>query len=259
MKPTMLIADLPFEFVGPVQPERDATGSISKFMPQADYRNTENHQLHRYGFGPFCKFRLRTGSDEGVYAFVVDREVVYIGECEDLSSRLNNGYGNISPRNCYEGGQPTNCRVNSLVLQHSTNGQSITIWFHATANRKAVEAQLLQALRPPWNRAGVARPNARGVPTPIAPSSSPSVSEQSSPAQVLITSPSVVQTSSPGQIRTRSRVESPVRLVWNIADQMVRAKPAVSRREIIDECIRRGVAPNTAKTQYSAWNSQRRG
>ena len=30
--------------------------------------------------------------------------------------RYNNGYGRISPRNCFQGGQSTNCRVNNLIF-----------------------------------------------------------------------------------------------------------------------------------------------
>jgi hypothetical protein len=41
--------------------------------------------------------------------------------------------------------------------------------------------------------------------------------------------------------------------MWAIADEMTAANPSVTRREVIAECVRRGVALNTAKTQYSAW------
>lgn len=55
-----------------------------------------------------------------------------------------------------------------------------------------------------------------------------------------------------------SSVPKPTKLVWHIADEMIAAaaaagKPAPSRKEVQDECIRRGVASGTARTQYQAW------
>jgi hypothetical protein len=255
----MLISDLPFAFVGPIQPDRDARGNIITFMPQANYVNSENRRLHQYGGGPFCKFRLHTDCGEGVYAFVVERDVAYVGECEDLASRFNSGYGNISPRNCFEGGQPTNCRVNALVLRHSASGQDITLWFHPTANRKEVEAQLLRAVAPPWNRAGVVRSSARiRTPTAKLPFTFP-IKRPLPDTDTSRDGPASVHAAPSGQTRDRSRVEKPVRLVWSVAEEMVGVNPNVSSRDVVDECVRRGVARNTAKTQYSLWKTLRRG
>jgi len=55
-----------------------------------------------------------------------------------------------------------------------------------------------------------------------------------------------------------SSVEKPTKMVWHIADEMVAAaqaagKPAPSRKEVQDECVRRGIATGTARTQYQAW------
>lgn len=55
-----------------------------------------------------------------------------------------------------------------------------------------------------------------------------------------------------------SSVAKPTKFVWHVADEMnARARaagqPAPSRKEVQDECIRRGVASGTARTQYQAW------
>jgi len=55
-----------------------------------------------------------------------------------------------------------------------------------------------------------------------------------------------------------SSVEKPVKRVWHIADEMVKAalesgQPAPRRKEIEAECVRRGIASGTARTQYQAW------
>lgn len=88
----------------------------------------------------------------GVYAFTVVDEVRYIGECADFSVRFNNGYGNISPKNCYKGGQETNCRLNNLVYLAAASDETIRLWFFPTDDYKSVEAQLRQVLKPVWNR-----------------------------------------------------------------------------------------------------------
>jgi hypothetical protein len=122
-------------------------------MPQEQYSNADDLALHAYGQGPFCRFRLTCSPGlEGVYVFVDCEKVLYVGECVDLQQRFNIGYGQISPRNCFTGGQPTNCRVNALVLHASSSGSTIEVWFCLTEDRKATERALIPLLRPPWNR-----------------------------------------------------------------------------------------------------------
>jgi hypothetical protein len=55
-----------------------------------------------------------------------------------------------------------------------------------------------------------------------------------------------------------SSVAKPTKYVWEVADEMNAAarqagRPAPTRKEVQDECIRRGVASGTARTQYQAW------
>ncbi len=122
-------------------------------MPQSRYRNSGGIRLNKYGQGPFCRFRIPSHRHQaGVYAIIVDSVVSYIGECENLSNRYNMGYGNISPRNCFVGGQETNCRVNTLIYRASTEGRQITLWFLKTEAFKSVEQELRALLMPEWNR-----------------------------------------------------------------------------------------------------------
>ena len=88
----------------------------------------------------------------GVYALIVSGKVHYIGECEDLSRRYNAGYGNISPRMCFNGGQDTNCRVNNLIYVAASEGNEIELWFHSTPSFKAAELELLAIEHRLWNR-----------------------------------------------------------------------------------------------------------
>jgi hypothetical protein len=90
----------------------------------------------------------------GVYAFTVLGNVQNIGRCENLSSRFNGGggYGNISPRNCFSGGQHTNCHVNNEIYKAAVRGERISLWFFQTEDFKAVEADLLSSVALPWNK-----------------------------------------------------------------------------------------------------------
>jgi hypothetical protein len=149
----MKIADFEFNYICAVEPVRETDGSLRRFAPQGLYKNTRNLPLNRYGAGPFCKFKIASRLQaSGVYALSVDSAVRYVGECASLSKRFNAGYGNISPKNCYKGGQETNCRLNNLVYSASLNGERIELWFFHTADYKRVEAFLRSTLKPPWNR-----------------------------------------------------------------------------------------------------------
>ena len=142
-----------FAHVVDISPERRSDGQICEYLPQRRYRNEDGIPLNRYGQGPFCKFRIPSDMYmSGVYAITVDGDTRYIGECQSLTDRFNMGYGNISPRNCFVGGQETNCRINKLVLDAASEAKEISLWFHRTSDYKRVEAQLRDIVRPIWNR-----------------------------------------------------------------------------------------------------------
>lgn len=50
-----------------------------------------------------------------------------------------------------------------------------------------------------------------------------------------------------------STIERPTKAVWHIADEMKAANPSVRRKDVIAECIKRGIANFTARTQYQQW------
>lgn len=145
-----------FKLVCAIRPQIDEAGKIREFMPQAQYQNRKGYLLNPYGQGPFCKFRILNNiHDAGVYVLTVDGRPVYVGECINLSDRYNSGYGNISPRNCYQGGQPTNCRVNNSVYNVAKAGHQIELWFFRTTKPRFIEIRLIEILRPEWNRRGI--------------------------------------------------------------------------------------------------------
>lgn len=147
------IGGVRFYFVATLDPDRGPDGSLIQYMPQAAYRNERRLPLNPHGQGPFCRFRIPGDlHHEGVYALTVAGQVKYIGECEDLSRRFGpTGYGSIQPRNCFVGGQSTNCKLNHNVLEAASQGRAVELRFCRTDDRRRLESAVLAQLRPEWN------------------------------------------------------------------------------------------------------------
>ena len=147
------IGQYEFQFICEIMPLKDSQRVIFEYNPRHRYEKKESCELNHYGKLPFCKFSIPANfTDCGVYAIVVDDTVVYVGECENLTRRFGGqGYGNISPRNCYKNGQSTNCRINNLVLQMVKQNKTISLYFVQTDKRKTIETELLELYKPVWN------------------------------------------------------------------------------------------------------------
>lgn len=153
-EPTLLIGGLTFALVAALDPDRDSDGRPVEFMPQAAYAKAGTSRLNPHGAGPFCRLRVVPRLHQaGLYAVVVGSDVRYIGIADDLAERWGpRGYGVIHPRNCYVGGQPTNCKINSAILREVHAERRPLLYFCALpANRRAHEARLIGELHPPWN------------------------------------------------------------------------------------------------------------
>ncbi|MFV0543423.1 MAG: GIY-YIG nuclease family protein [Marinicella pacifica] len=89
---------------------------------------------------------------KGIYLYKKLDEIIYIGRCRDsLKKRINYGYGNITPKNCFKDGQSTNCHLNYKITK---NKDSIEFYFHElTDNTEIIEYEnkLIKKYRPKWN------------------------------------------------------------------------------------------------------------
>lgn len=139
-----------FEFIQNIVPYCNKHGVI-RFYPQEDYENKNNVPLLENGKGAFCRFVIDAEEVPGVYLWIVDDEIIYIGETKNLRKRFNTGYGNISPRNCYLGGQSTNCKMNKVVLEYFEAGKQIKLYFLKTDDYKRVELELLSKICTRYN------------------------------------------------------------------------------------------------------------
>lgn len=150
---TLSLGGRPFRRAGAIEPVREPGGAIREDLPQSRYANTGGLGLNAHGDGPFCEFSVPgLPAAPGLYAVTVGGAVVYVGISVDLRQRWSPmGYGRISPRNCFEGGQSTNCKVNHAILLQARAGRAIELWIHETAEPRPLEVRLIRDLDPPWN------------------------------------------------------------------------------------------------------------
>jgi hypothetical protein len=148
---SMTVCGYEFHYLQDLVPECDAAGNAIKLYPQNDYDNKKGLTLSYHGEGAFCRFSINAEDWPGVYLWVVDGQIIYIGETAGLRQRFNMGYGNISPRNCYVGGQSTNCKMNKVVLGHYERGKAVSLYFYNTPDYKKVELDLLGQIYTPYN------------------------------------------------------------------------------------------------------------
>jgi len=111
--------------------------------------------LNKYGDSTFCRFAItddRYLSKKGLYVYTVDRELRYIGRCKDtFRKRINFGYGQIHPKNCFLDGQATNCHLNGLIAQCT---KTIALWIHPMTNDEEIEdteIRMINLYNPLWN------------------------------------------------------------------------------------------------------------
>ena len=154
-KSSDVVCFLGYEFVhaAAIEPVRGRDGAPLEFMPQSRYAHAETTRLNRYGEGPFCRFDVRgLPPASGVYAVTVDDGLAYVGIAVDLARRWGPmGYANISPRNCFVGGQSANCKLNQYILLAAREGQRVELWIHEDPDPAPIETSLIRRLNPPWN------------------------------------------------------------------------------------------------------------
>jgi len=148
---SMMVCGYEFCYLQDLMPQCNEAGNIIKFYPQNDYHNMMNLPLSNHGEGAFCRFSIKAEDCPGVYLWVVDEQIIYIGETASLRQRFNMGYCNISPRNCYIGGQSTNCKMNKVVLNLYEQGKIVNLYFYNTTDYKRVELDLLRNINTMYN------------------------------------------------------------------------------------------------------------
>ena len=126
---TLILSGYHFLLIKSLIPETDALGHVLKFYPQ---KRKRGRKLHKFGSGAFCRFHIDVPNVSGVYLWVLDKQILYIGRTKHLAQRFNNGYGKISASNCYVGGTITNCRMNKVLLELYEQGKIVSLYFFSS-------------------------------------------------------------------------------------------------------------------------------
>lgn len=147
-----------FRSMGHIMPQMRDDGSVFIDRPQKRYSNPKNLGYNRYcnEETEFTTFKIEgLPSSKGVYIWLIEGEedLSYIGECVDFRKRFSpTGYGRISPRNCFIGGQSTNCKMNQEVLKKWKEGKVFHLYILETEKHKEIEEVLIRECHPILNK-----------------------------------------------------------------------------------------------------------
>ena len=111
--------------------------------------------LNSYGDLVYSIFKINNAKfllKKGLYIYCINNGLKYIGRSKDpFGKRINNGYGKISPKNCYLDGQSTNCHINSLITKNKNNIQLFLLEIDNNELIESLEKDLIKEYEPEWN------------------------------------------------------------------------------------------------------------
>lgn len=139
----------------------DLEKKLGEFLMDLKIKGISDYKLflNPYGDLKYCNFRVDDSSlnnKKGIYLYKIEDEIMYIGRCQDsFEKRINTGYANIFPRNCYLDGQNTNCRINNLINDNRSKVKLFILKIDDNEVIKKLEVELIEKYKPVWNIQGV--------------------------------------------------------------------------------------------------------
>jgi hypothetical protein len=130
---------------------------LGRFLQQLKMGNDSLYLrfLNKDGDGTFCDFSIeRTDltKRKGIYYFAIADEVKYVGKThESFTWRINQGYGRISPKNCYLDGQSTNCHINAVIAKNHAVVSLFVCPIEDDSEINPLEELLIDSHQPEWN------------------------------------------------------------------------------------------------------------
>jgi hypothetical protein len=111
--------------------------------------------LNEYGDSVYSRFKIndaKPAAKKGLYIYCVKAALKYIGRSVvPFGKRINDGYGRISPKNCYVDGRTTNCHVNSLITKHKEHVHLLLLPLQSDGQIITLEKNLIREYSPEWN------------------------------------------------------------------------------------------------------------
>jgi hypothetical protein len=141
--------------------ERRYSGSLNEKLGVFLYRLKQSGDnfylqfLNERGDNEFCDFSIaksKISNAKGVYCFTIGETIKYFGRSHDpFEKRINQGYGHISPKNCYKDGQSTNCRINSIIAKNYSAVSFNVCPIENDFEIDRLEKLLISSFKPEWN------------------------------------------------------------------------------------------------------------
>jgi hypothetical protein len=111
--------------------------------------------LNKYGDSVYSRFYMTDTNmmkEKGLYIYCIKNALKYIGRSKDpFKNRINDGYGHISPKNCYLDGQATNCHLNSLITKYKEHINLLLLPLQNNDLIDKLEKTLIKEYSPEWN------------------------------------------------------------------------------------------------------------
>lgn len=124
-----------FRFLGSINPRFDAGNIQTVSIKGTNY----------------CFFSVSFPEKEGIYLWILNNEIQYIGNSVNINKQFNTGFGKISKRNCENDGQSTNCRLNNAVYSEFLHKNKFDIYFCEIENSKSCKKLLVSQYSTKYN------------------------------------------------------------------------------------------------------------
>ena len=140
-----------------IENENDMNMPTGEFLLKLKNNRNKNYLsfLNNYGDKVYSHFGISENevfNKKGIYTYYLNDKIKYIGITKDnYQKRINNGYGNISPKNCFKDGQTTNCHLNWLISSSFNNIKFYVKIMDNVDQIMSIEKKLIQKYDPPWN------------------------------------------------------------------------------------------------------------
>jgi len=117
--------------------------SLGEFLLGLKETNNDDYRLYlnKYGDKKFCNYHINEfGNSKGIYCYIVNDEIVYVGRSKMTFNERFRDYGKITPYKCLNDGQSTNCKINSKV----NDIEKLKVGFYLMDNFSDKEIEVLE-------------------------------------------------------------------------------------------------------------------
>jgi hypothetical protein len=129
--------------------------NLGEFLLKLKSESNSDYKLYlnKYGDRRYCIYKIdQFLNDKGIYCYVVDNKIMYLGRSRKTFKQRFNEYGKITAYNCLIDGQATNCHINSII----NSIDNVFVGIYKMTNKsdeeiKEIEKRILKHKTFEWN------------------------------------------------------------------------------------------------------------